>query len=321
MKNKRILIEIPTWLGDAVMTTPAVENIIQKYKNCELIIFGSFVATKLFLNHPNVKKIIIDNSKNSGNRYINLYKLASSVGYVDIALSFRKNFTTKLFLYFIKSKNKFIYKRYSKKQIHQVIRYNDFINKSLNINTIAKDLKIYINKNNKVNGEKKLLGINPGATYGSAKRWYPKEFAAIAISLKDKYDIIIFGGPAEKDIAKDIEKELKINNINNYKNIAGSTTIPELLDKISNLDLFITGDSGPMHVAAAFKIPSICIFGPTKDTETSQWNNPISKIVKKDYECMPCMKRECPLKGEKNHQCMKNIKANDIIKVIKELNI
>ena len=71
----------------------------------------------------------------------------------------------------------------------------------------------------------------------------------------------------------------------------------------------------------AFKIPSICIFGPTKDTETSQWNNPISKIVKKDYDCMPCMKRECPLSGEKNHQCMKNIKANDIIKAIKELNI
>jgi heptosyltransferase-2 len=321
MKNKKILIEIPTWLGDAVMTTPAIENICNIYKGCELIIFGSFVSTKLFLNHPNVTNIIIDNSKSKGNRYINLFKLAKSVGDVDLAFSFRKNITTKFFLFFVKSKEKYIYKRYSKEQIHQVVRYNDFINKSLNSSTVAEDLKIYLKNKNNIKKEKPLLGINPGATYGSAKRWYPKEFASIAIELQDKYEIIIFGGPAEVDIASDIAKELDINGVKDYKNIAGETTIPELLEAISNLDLFITGDSGPMHVAAAFKIPSICIFGPTKDTETSQWNNPISKIVKKDYDCMPCMKRECPLSGEENHQCMKNIKANDIIKAIKELNI
>ena len=321
MENKKILIEIPTWLGDAVMTTPAIENIIKVYPNCELIIFGSFASTKLFLNHPNVIKIIIDNSKSGGNRYINLYKLAKSVGYVDIALSFRKNITTKFFLFFVKAKDKYIYTRYSKEQIHQVIRYNDFINKSLNLSLSADDLKIYLKNKNIEKDNKPLMGINPGATYGSAKRWYPKEFAKIAISLKDKYNIVIFGGPAEIDIAEDIAKELDINNIKNYKNIAGTTSIPELLEGISNLDLFITGDSGPMHVAAAFKVPSICIFGPTKDIETAQWHNPKSLIVKKNYDCMPCMKRECPLTGEQNHQCMKNIKAEDIIKAIKELNI
>ena len=320
MKNKKILIEIPTWLGDAVMTTPAIQNICNMYPNCELIIFGSYVSTKIFLNHPNVTNTIIDNSKSSGNRYVNLYKLAKSVGYVDIALSFRRNFTTKFFLFFINTNKKYIYERYSKEQIHQVIRYNDFVNKSLNISTNPNDLKIYLKDENIIN-KKPLLGINPGATYGSAKRWYPKEFANIAISLHDKYDIVIFGGPGEVDIALDIEEELKINNIRNYKNIAGLTTIPELLNGISQLDLFITGDSGPMHVASAFKIPSICIFGPTKNTETSQWNNIKSIIVKKDYDCMPCMKRECPLSGNENHKCMKNIKANDIITAIKELDI
>jgi heptosyltransferase-2 len=320
MKNKKILIEVPTWLGDAVMTTPAIQNICNIYPNCELVIFGSFVSTKLFLNHPNVSKIIIDNSKSSGNRYINLYKLASSVGQVDIAFSFRRNFTTKFFLYFVKTKEKYIYERYTKNQIHQVIRYNDFINKSLNISTTPNDLKIFLKSNN-IDKTKPLLGINPGATYGSAKRWYPKEFAKIVINLQDKYDIIIFGGPAEIDIAGDIAKELDIYGVTNYQNLAGTTTIPELLNGISNLDLFITGDSGPMHVAAAFKIPSVCIFGPTKDTETSQWNNTKSTIVKKNFECMPCMKRECPLNGNENHQCMKNIKANDIITAIKELNL
>jgi heptosyltransferase-2 len=318
MKNKKILIEIPTWLGDAVMTTPAIENIISQYPNCEIIIFGSYVSTKLFLNHPNVTDIVIDNSKNSGNRYINLYKLANMVEKVDIAFSFRKNFTTQFFLFFIKATDKFIYQRYTNNQIHQVIRYNDFINKSLNINSQPLDLKIYIKKPT-IQKEKPLLGINPGATYGSAKRWYPKEFAKIAINLSKDYNIVIFGGPAEKDIAGDIAKELDLNSIKNYQNLAGLTTIPELIEHISILDIFITGDSGPMHLAAAFKIPTICIFGPTKDTETSQWNNPKSIIVKKDYDCMPCMKRECPLKGEENHKCMKDIKAEDILNNIDKI--
>ena len=97
----KILIEIPTWLGDAVMVTPAIENIVLKYPNAQLIIFGSFVSTKLFLHHPNLHKIIIDDSKKQGNRYINLYNLAKQVGKVDIAFSFRKNFTTKFFLFFV----------------------------------------------------------------------------------------------------------------------------------------------------------------------------------------------------------------------------
>jgi heptosyltransferase-2 len=86
-----------------------------------------------------------------------------------------------------------------------------------------------------------------------------------------------------------------------------------LIDKISNLDLLITGDSGPMHVAAAFQIPTVAIFGPTKDSETSQWMNKKSVIIKKNLECQPCMKRTCPLG---HHDCMKKIKAKQVLKAI-----
>jgi heptosyltransferase-2 len=317
MQNKKIFIEIPTWLGDAVMTTPAIQNIVQKFPSCELIIFGSFVSTKLFTNHPNVRQIIIDNSKILGNRYLNLYKLASSIQKVDIALSFRQNYTTTFLLYFIKSYKKYKYRRYEKKQRHQVLRYNDFVNISLNNNYNADDLKIYLK--NKISKEKELLGINPGATYGSAKRWYSAEFAKVCIELSKQYNIIIFGGSSELNIATDIEDILKKNNIINFENKAGHTSVEELIYEISKLSLFVTNDSGPMHIAAAFKVPSICIFGPTRHMETSQWNNINSKIVKKDYSCMPCMKRVCYLKDEQNHQCMKNITYEDVLKNIKEL--
>jgi heptosyltransferase-2 len=311
----KIFIEIPTWLGDAVMTTPAIENIVKTYPDARLTIYGSFVSTKLFAHHPNVEKIFVDESKKEGFRYLNLYRDAKKVGKFDIALSFRKNFTTQYLLFFLGVQKRYIYKRYTKKEIHQVIRYNDFINKSFDIQTSPDRLKIYGYEGEK-KSDKKLLGLNPGATYGSAKRWYPEEFAKVAIEMSKEYDIVIFGGPNEGEIADDIEKILLEAGIKNYQNLAAKTSVEELISGIASLDLFVTNDSGPMHLAAAFEIPTVAIFGPTKYTETNQWMNDKGVIVTKDLECAPCMKRVCPLG---HHECMKLIKAEDVLEKIEEI--
>ena len=135
-------------------------------------------------------------------------------------------------------------------------------------------------------------------------------FSKIAIELSDKFDIIIFGGIDEQYFAKKIEKILIKKDIKNYRNLAGKTSITELINYISNLDIFITCDSGPMHLAASLNIPTIAIFGPTNDVETSQWMNPKSIVVKKNLDCQPCMKRTCPLK---HHNCMKLIEPQEVI--------
>lgn len=295
------------------MATPAIENLIKTYPDAQITLLGSFVSTQAFQGYPNIKRVIIDDTKKSGNRYKNLISLAKSIGRVDLAISFRRSISSKFMMFFIKAKKKFNYRRLTKKEIHLCIRYNDFVNKVLNLKNEVGDLKLYFKP---FNYGKPTLGINPGATYGSAKRWYPEEFAKIAIEMSKKYDIVIFGGPAETNIAKDIENELVSNGITNYQNLAGKTTIPELIEKIAGLDLFITNDSGPMHIAAAYKVKTIAIFGPTKFTETNQWNNPNGEIVTKNLDCAPCMKRVCPLK---HHNCMKNITAADVLNVIVKL--
>ncbi|MCG3688358.1 glycosyltransferase family 9 protein [Aliarcobacter butzleri] len=310
---KEIFIEIPSWLGDAIMATPAIENLIKTYPDAQITLLGSFVSTQAFQGYPNIKRVIVDDTKKSGNRYKNLISLAKSIGRVDLAISFRRSISSKFMMFFIKAKKKFNYRRLTKKEIHLCIRYNDFVNKVLNLQNEVGDLKLYFKP---FNYGKPTLGINPGATYGSAKRWYPEEFAKIAIEMSKKYDIVIFGGPTETNIAKDIENELVSKGITNYQNLAGKTTIPELIEKIAGLDLFITNDSGPMHIAAAYKVKTIAIFGPTKFTETNQWNNPNGEIVTKNLDCAPCMKRVCPLK---HHNCMKNITAADVLNVIVKL--
>lgn len=309
----KIFIEIPTWLGDAIMTTPAVENIIKTYPDAKITLLGSFVSTQAFVGFKNIERIVIDDTKKSGNRYINLIKLAKSIGKVDIALSFRRSISSKFMMFFIKAKHKYQYKRLTKEEIHQVLRYNDFVNHSFKTHHKAGNLKLYYTP---YHYEKPTLGINPGATYGSAKRWYPEEFAKVAVALANQYNIVIFGGPGEVDIANDIQKELDEQGIRNYENLAGQTTIPKLIERIAGLELFLTNDSGPMHIAAAYQKKTIAIFGPTRFKETNAWNNPNEYIITKNLECAPCMKRVCPLQ---HHNCMKLITAQDVLAKIEQI--
>ena len=318
----RILIELPTWLGDCVMATPAIENIVNFYNDVEITFIGSFVSIEAMKNHPKVVKTVVLDKK-----YGVLYKTAKSLGDFDAFFSFRSSIRSKFLKFLIPAKNKYQFDKNKYTNCHQVEKYNNFVNDGLNTNFSAGKLVLHSNHSKfKItplgntlgvqNSKLPLLGINPGASYGSAKRWYPEEFAKVASELSNQYDIVIFGGPDEADIALDIEKLLLKKGVKNYQNFAGKTTIPELINKISDLDLFITGDSGPMHVAAAFQVPTVAIFGPTKDNETSQWMNEKSTIVKKNLECQPCMKRICPLE---HHNCMKLIKAADVLDVVREL--
>jgi len=306
----KILIEIPTWLGDCVMATPAIENIVNFYNDVEITFIGSFVSIEAIKNHPKaIKTFVLDK------KYTSLYKISRDLGNFDVFVSFRSSMRSKFLKFLISAKKKYQFDKNKYQNRHQVEKYNDFVNDSLNTNFPAGKLSLStINHQPSTN---KTVGLNPGASYGSAKRWYPQEFAKVAKELSSKYDIIIFGGPSETDIAGDIEQALINSSVTNYKNLAGNTTITELINKISSLDLFITGDSGPMHIAAAFQIPTVSIFGPTKDKETSQWINKKSIIVKKNLNCQPCMKRTCPLQ---HHNCMNLIKAIDVLKAVNSIN-
>jgi len=285
------------------MTTPAIENIVNYFENIEITLIGSFVSIETLKNHPKVLKVILL-EKNFKSIYI-----INSLDVFDYYFSFRSSFRSKLLKFFVKAGKKYQFNRDQFQNRHQVEKYADFINHSLNIDSTAGNLIIHPNST-KHKKSSNTLGINPGATYGSSKRWYPEKYAKVAIELANKFNIIIFGGVDEQNFANDIERILIKNNISNYQNLAGKTSMTELIKNISNLDILITGDSGPMHLAASLNIPTISIFGPTNNIETSQWMNPNSIILKKNLDCQPCMRRTCPLK---HHNCMKLIESKEVI--------
>tara|TARA_B110000003_G_scaffold266090_1_gene292642 strand:- start:2254 stop:3183 length:930 start_codon:yes stop_codon:yes gene_type:complete len=308
----KILIELPTWLGDTVMATPAIENLINHFSSSEVSFIGPSSSIELLKYHPKVSNFLVLNKK-----YYSLLHTAGKIGKFDNFFSFRKSLRSSAFKLFVNSSQKYQFNKSKYPNTHLVEKYNNFINASINENYVPG--KLLIHKKNLSNIEKssQILGINPGASYGSSKQWYPEKFAQVIIELSEQYETIIFGSLAEVNFVNEIEGMLIKEGIVNYRNLAGKTSISELVDFISKLDLFITGDSGPMHIAASFQIPTVSIFGSTKDQETSQWQNQNSKIAKKNLSCQPCMKRKCPLL---HHNCMKMIESKDIISLVEIIN-
>ncbi len=314
----KILVILPNWLGDAVMATPAIESLLKCEDDVRFTFVGSYVSIEALKHHPNCDNAYVDETKKSGNRFVNTYRFAQKLQGHDMAISFRNQLHASLLLKW--SNTPFTIARKSwhatlllseslklSRNEHLVLQYQTLANKLYNKKNEAEHLKLYIPK---ATYERPTLGINPGATYGSAKRWYPEKFAEVAKYFSTSYDIVIFGGPNETEMASEIERMLKALHVSNVTNLAGKTTIQELCAYIGGLSLFITNDSGPMHVAAAYQIPTVAIFGPTRHLETSQWQNTHSKIVRHDMECAPCMKRECPLK---HHECMSSITSKEVI--------
>jgi len=116
--------------------------------------------------------------------------------------------------------------------------------------------------------------------------------------------IVVLGGPGETDIAAGIEQHLS----GRCCNLAGTTTLRELMALIRRCNFLVTNDSGPMHVAAALGVPLVAIFGSTDHATTSPYTDRAA-IVRADVDCAPCKLRECPT----DHRCMTEVSAEDVI--------
>ncbi len=161
-------------------------------------------------------------------------------------------------------------------------------------------------------GEGEWIGLNPGAFYGTAKRWLPARYAEVGDRLARRTGarVAILGGAAERELGARIAGAMT----SSPRVLCGQTTLPELVGVLSRLRLLVTNDSGPMHVAAALGLPLVAVFGPTDWRETA----PVGErhtLVREPVECAPCLLRECPI----DHRCMRRIGADRVAAAALEL--
>jgi heptosyltransferase-2 len=144
-----------------------------------------------------------------------------------------------------------------------------------------------------------IVGISPGAAYGSAKRWPADRFTEVARAFSP---VVLIGSAAERELCDSIAAQLP-----GALNLAGKTTLREFIDLAAACRVFITNDSGAMHIASALAVPTVTIFGATDDTTTGP-TGPLARIVREHAECAPCLLRECPI----DHRCMTRVTPRQV---------
>ena len=157
-----------------------------------------------------------------------------------------------------------------------------------------------------------VIGVSPGAAYGTAKRWLPERFADSANRVARELGaaVAIFGSKDERDLCESVKTSITTP----VRNFAGETTLAEFIDLSAACRVYLTNDSGAMHIASALGVPTVAVFGATDDESTGP-TGPLARVIREPVECSPCLKRECPI----DHRCMTRVSAARVAQAALEL--
>jgi len=163
-------------------------------------------------------------------------------------------------------------------------------------------------------GRGPLIALNPGATNSRAKCWGEDHFASLAERLTVELNgkIVLIGGPAERAYADKVLTQIDSPGV---INLAGRTSMKQLVGLLAQCALLVSNDTGPAHIAAALGRPTLTIFGPTNEFETAPLGPRAELIRAAGIECARCMLRDCPI----DHRCMRRITSDDVFARVKAL--
>lgn len=332
---ERIVVRVTNWIGDAVMNTPALGALRETFPKARITVLATPLVAELFVGHAWVDEVLVYDRKGRHAGIWGKLSLCAEIKELrfDLAVLLQNAFDAALIAWLAgiprrlgnKSDGRALLLTHGfdhlplGDRLHHVDNYLEML-KPFGIVSAAKRQLLCVTGEEEEGARARLgeagitpddfvIGVNPGAAYGSAKRWYPERFAAVAAELSRKWGgkVVVFGGPGETAIARDIEAALGGRCLN----VAGTLTVRELMALIKRCNFFVTNDSGPMHIAAAFNVPLVAIFGSTDHRTTYPFSDN-SIVVREDVECAPCLKRECPT----DHRCMKEVTAGKVLEAI-----
>lgn len=176
---------------------------------------------------------------------------------------------------------------------------------SLELSESRRQAAIQFLQSNELNTERSIVAICPGSINSRAKRWPAESFARLADTLLDERRQVVFvGSPAEQDVSREVTSKMRKQPVV----LTGKTTIDQLTSILGIVDLVVTNDTGPAHIAAALGRPTLVIFGPTNPLTTRPFSGQ-AEILRHPPDCAPCMLRDCPI----DHRCMTAITVEEVL--------
>lgn len=333
-KFKRIVVCKFKGLGSIIQSTPMLSALRQRYPEAE-IIFVSTKANEQFLRKiGTIDRIITVNDKGFGKLIVSLssalWTLIRMRPDVYIDLEIYSNFSTLVTL-FSCSKNRIGFYLRSSSFRMGIYTHMMFFNSEVQIaevylqiarlfGPVEQPVSLYplyehIDSARLTLPGKEYIVMNPNASdLRIERRWGAEKFAALIELCIARYpdkQILLIGSPAEREYTSEVMRLIKAEQV---QNLAGKTSIDELIALIRNAALVITNDTGPMHIAFSCKSPTICLFGPCSPVQYGWVEN--ARIIYKRMYCSPCVHDfgTAPCRG--NNVCMQQIAVAEVMKVI-----
>ena len=336
--NGKVLIVAPNWIGDAVLSLPVVDGCGQFWQEAELTVLARTRVAELFAARESEARVLEYERGSGPQRLKNLMALSRSLGRerFDLAILLPNSLGSALIARLAGVPQRLGYStdgrgwllthklrdRRKEKGLHQVDYYLGLLHSlgacqldripQLHLRPEVTDRAVALKAGLGVDRNELLIGVHPGAAYGVTKRWFPERFAAAMEMLqKPGRKFLLLGGPGEDSLAEKISKIMAQPPID----VVGKTTVAEALALISSCGLFLSNDSGLMHVAAALRVPQVALFGSTDPEKTAPLNDKAVVIHPKEIHCTPCFKSECP----EDLECMKAIAVEEVVVVAEQL--
>jgi heptosyltransferase-2 len=335
---ERVLIRGTNWIGDVIMTLPAVAAVRKTWPRAQISVLAKPWVAEVYHLSADVDDVIVfqEPGRHAGiGGKLRLAGELRNVGFdcaillqnaIEAAIiaglagiPFRAGYNSDgrgILLTHAVRRTKAI------RRVHQIDYYIEMV-RAIGCTPTGREVRLRPGKDydglaealfNRfgIAGNRPLIGIAPGAAYGPAKKWFPERFAAVAdcLSGESGAQTILFGSAGDRESTAAAQGSARHPLID----IAGMTNLKEAIALIARCSLFISNDSGLMHVAGALGIPTIALFGSTNPATTSPVGEK-SVVIHHDVDCSPCLKPVCPT----DFRCMEMIRVEEVCAAARKL--
>ncbi len=337
---RRILIRSTNWIGDAVMTLPAIKEVRRLFPQAQIDLLARPWVAEMFTHASCVDRVVVFDKAGPDKGLGGMRRFARErlkpEGY-DLALILPNSFSSGLLIWLAGIKRRVGYPTSGRgllltdrgndttDGLHQTRRYLHLLTStglsevdyldpdylpdvSLPLDLdLAQEAARLLEPHGVTRDSAPLLGINPGAYFGPAKRWFPDRYAGVAEQLIERHGatVLLFGAPGDVPLSAEIVQNMRGPVID----FTGKTSLVELLALMARCDLLLTNDSGPMHLAAALRRPLIALFGSTDEVATGPASE-LAVVIHKHVDCSPCLQRECPIV---DLHCFTEISVDEVV--------
>jgi heptosyltransferase-2 len=342
----KILVRAANWIGDAVISLPALRAIRERFPEAGITVLARPWVAALYENERAIDRVLPLTGAAGARDWAAKWQLARRLRreHFDLAVLFPNSFESAALVrlagigrivgYARDGRSPLLHRpvplpRAGEIPRHECFYYLELLRRASLIDALPEVTAIRLDgiPEARQRGEAMLaahglsfpvIGVSPGAAYGGAKRWLPERFAEAARAMAEESSgsIAIFGSGAETSLCEEVARAAGGRSFAHgiAHNLAGRTTLREFIDMTAACRVFLTNDSGAMHIASASGVPSVTVFGPTDEFATGPLG-PSAGIVREPVECAPCLLRECPI----DHRCMTRVTAERVVRAAEEL--